>query len=87
MDIKIISKQEEIPAFDTNAVAVKHIEYYPSRDGIYNEAEITPQLISQILKQVSQGISIYLSRNPDGECNFMEVLSDGRALSGNRLAA
>ena len=29
MDFQIISKQEVIPAFNTNAVAVKHIEYYP----------------------------------------------------------
>ncbi len=81
MDIKIISRQEEIPAFDTNAVAVKHIAYYPSRDGIYNGVEITPQLISKILKQISQGITVYLSQDPDGECDFMEVLSDGKWLS------
>lgn len=80
MEIEIISKQETIPAFDTNAVAVKHIEYYPY-GGTYDEPQITSKLIAEILAEISHGISIYLSLDPDGECDFMEVLSDGEWLS------
>ncbi len=81
MDIEIISKQETIPAFDTNAVAVKLIEYYPSRNGSYDESQITPELIDEILAKIPHGINIYLFLDPDGECDFMEVLSDGEWLS------
>lgn len=80
MDMEVILKQEMIPSFDTHAVAVKHIEYYPS-GGIYEEAQITPKLIAQILAEIPHGISIYLSLDPNGECDFMEVLSDGEWLS------
>jgi len=38
---EIIPKQETIPPYAPNAVAVKHIEYYPY-GGVYNEDEITP---------------------------------------------
>ncbi len=77
----IISKKETIPSFDPLAVAVKYIEYYPSYDGTYSEDEITPELIAKILKEVRDGISIYLFLDPDGECDWMEVLSDGEWLS------
>ena len=40
MEPKITPKQENIPSFDSNAVAVKHIEYYPY-GGTYNEDKIT----------------------------------------------
>lgn len=80
MEMEIISKQETIPAFDTNAVAVKHIEYYPYGD-TYDESQITSELIAEILAEISHGISIYLFLDPDGECDFMEVLSDGEWLS------
>jgi len=80
MEIEIISKQETIPAFDTNAVAAKHIEYYPYGD-TYDEPQITSKLIAEILAEIPHGISIYLFLDPDGECDFMEVLSDGEWLS------
>ena len=80
MNSEIISKQGEIPSFDQNAVVVKHIEYYPY-GGTYNESEITPELIAGILKEISKGINIYLFLDPDAECDFMEVLSDGEWLS------
>ena len=54
MKPKIIPKQEIVPSFDPNAVAVKYIEYYSSRE-VYNEEEITPKIISKILKEVSKG--------------------------------
>ncbi len=80
MDKKIIVKKESMPTFDTNTVAVKYIEYYPSGD-IYEEDHITPELIETILREIPKGISIYLYLDPNGECDFMEVLSDGEWLS------
>ena len=79
MEPQIISKQEIIPSFDANAVTVKHIEYYPY-GGTYDEDEITPVLISKILKEVPKGIGIYLFLDPDGECDWLEVVSDGEWL-------
>ena len=81
MDFEVISRQTVIPPFDRNAVAVNHIEYYPSCYGIYDGDKITPQLISKILKEVPEGIEIYLSFNSNGECGWMEVLSDGEWLA------
>ena len=56
MESKITPKQENNPSFDSNAVAVKHIEYYPY-GGTYNEDKITPQLIQKILKEIPNGIT------------------------------
>ena len=80
MEIEIIPKQESIPSFDSNEVVVKHIEYYPY-GGAYDEPQITSKLIAEILAEIPHGISIYLFLDPDGECDFMEVLSDGEWLS------
>lgn len=80
MDAEIISKQEEIPPFDKNTVAVQYIEYYPY-GGTYDKAEITPKLIADILEEIPKGIDIYLYLDADGECDFLEVLSDGEWLS------
>ena len=80
MEPKIIPKQETLPSFDPNAVAVKYIEYYDSAKAAYSEAKITPKIISKILKEVSKGINVYLFLDPDGECDWMEVLSDGEWL-------
>ncbi len=66
MKSKIIPKQETVPSFDPNAIAVKYIEYYSSGEE-YSEEEITPKLISKILKEVSKGININLFLDPDGE--------------------
>lgn len=78
---EIIFKQEKIPPLNQHTIAVKHIEYYPSSDGIYDEAKITPELIEKILKEIPKGIEILLFLDPDGECDFMEVLSDGEWVS------
>lgn len=79
MESRIIPKQETVLSFDPNAVAVKYIEYYSS--GVaYNEGEITPKIISKILKEVPKSININLFLDPDGECDWMEVLSDGEWL-------
>ena len=80
MGTEIILKQKVIPDFDKNAVAVKYIEYY-LYGGTYDDTKITPDLIEKILAEIPNGISIYLCLDPDGECDFMEVLSDGEWLS------
>lgn len=76
MKPKIIPKQEMVPSFDPNAVVVKYIEYYAPSEVAYNEDEITPKIVSKILKEVSEGINVNLFLDPDGECDWMEVLSD-----------
>ena len=80
MELNIIPKQETIPSFDPNAVAIKYIEYYHSPEKSYDEDEITPELISKILQEVSKGINVDLFLDPAGECDWMEVLSDGKWL-------
>ena len=79
MKPKIIPKQETVPSFDPNAVAVKYIDYYNSRVA-YTEDEITPEIVSKILKEVYKGINVCLFLDPDGESDWMEVLSDGEWL-------
>lgn len=79
MEIEIITKQEIIPSFDPNAVAVKRIEYYPY-GGTYTEDEITPKVIHKILKEIPTGTGVYLFLDPDGECDWLEVVSDGEWL-------
>ena len=79
MEPKIILKQETVPSFGPNAVAVKFNEYYPSEKAC-KEDKITPKIISKILKEVFKGINVYLFLDPDAECDWMEVLSDGEWL-------
>lgn len=79
MENRIIYKQEAIPLFDPNAVAVQYI--YIEYDQTYSEAEIVPELIADILEEIPKGIDLRLYLDPDGEGDFMEVLSDGEWLS------
>ena len=76
MEFEIIPKQDNIPSFDKDALAVKYIEYYPFGD-TYEEDEITESVISRILNEIPTGFSGYLYLNPDGEADWMEVVSDG----------
>ncbi len=76
----IVLRKKEIPSFDPESIAIKRIEYYPS-GGTYTEEQITPKLIRKILKEVPEGIGVYLFLDPNGECDWMEVLSDGEWLS------
>ena len=80
MKPKIIPKQETVPSCDPKAVAIKYIEYYDPFGVAYNEDEITPEIISKILKEVSEDINVNLFLDPDGESDRMEVLSDGEWL-------
>lgn len=80
MSFKIISKKDTIPEFDHQEIKLKHILYYPD-DEEYGEDEITEEVISKILKEIPQGIEIYLSLIPYGEDDWLEVLCDGEWLS------
>ena len=55
-------------------------KYYHSPKKAYKQEEITPKIISKIIKEVSKGININLFLDPAGECDWMEALSDGEWL-------
>ena len=76
MNFQVIPKKEAIPSFDRNVVAVKHIEYYPFGD-IYEQNEIHQEVILKILKEIPEGFAGYFFLDPDGEMDWMEVVSDG----------
>ncbi|MCH5345259.1 MAG: hypothetical protein J1E64_14605 [Acetatifactor sp.] len=79
MNLQIIPKQNVVPAFDSKAIKIQHIEYYPG--DIIEGNEITEQVISELLKQIVSGTSVYLSLVPHGEDNWLEVVSDGTWLA------
>ena len=76
MELEIIPKKNVEVTFDPKAICVKHIEYYPSDDGEYEEEEITESLISKILEEIPEGIEINLSLISYGEDDNLEVLCD-----------
>jgi len=80
--MQIIPKQDNIPTYDTNAIQLQHIEGYGyTTFTSYEGEEITEELIINILKEVPNGIDIYLSLIPYGEDDWMEVNCDGEWLS------
>lgn len=81
MEVQIIPKQENIPDFDSKAIEVKHIDYYDSPYASYEADEITEEVISKILKEIPQGINIYLYLDPYGEVDQLEVNCDGEWLA------
>ena len=78
MDYQVFPQQEQIPPFDRQALAIQHIAYDSGKS--YEKDQITPQLVQQLLAQFSQGISVYLSVDPNGEEDWLEVVSDGEWL-------
>ncbi len=81
MSFEIIPKKDTIPEFDHQEIKLKHILYYPNGEE-YEEDEITEEVISRILKEIPEGIEIYLSLDSYGEDDWLEVVCDG---SGCRL--
>lgn len=77
MGLKIIPRQEAIPPFDPNAIEIKHINYYGLLGDEYTQDEITEEVIAKILEEIPDGIDIYLSLNPYGEDDSMEIVSNG----------
>lgn len=80
MESEWLARKKEVPDFDKNAIAVKCIEYYGYGE-TYEESQIKPKLIAEILAEISHGINVYLYLDPNQECDWMEVLSDGKWLS------
>lgn len=80
MELQIISRQDAVPAFDPQAIKVKYIDY-PGYDGKDEEEDITETLISKVLNQIPKGINAYLSLDPYGEDDWMEVICDGEWLA------
>ncbi len=76
MKFQTIPKKESVPPFDHNAVAVKHIEYYPFGD-IYEQNDINQEVILKILNEIPEGFTGYFFLDPYGETDWMEVVSDG----------
>lgn len=80
MSFEIIPQKDTIPEFDHQEIKLKYISYYPENEE-YEEDEITEEVISKILKEIPEGIEIYLSLIPYGEDDWLEVLCDGEWLS------
>lgn len=81
MGQQIIAKKESIPAFDRQAIKVRHIEYFDPPYQTYEEEEITEEIIADVLKNIPGGINIFLYLDPGGENNVLEVNCDGEWIS------
>ncbi len=81
MDLRPIPKQETVPAFDPNAIRIKHImqNLRPYRQ--YEGDEITEALVKKLLEQAASRCDMILSLDPNGEDDWMEVLCDGEWLA------
>lgn len=77
MEFQIISKQDNIPPLGSQAIKVQQIEYFDLPYKAYRGTEITEKIIAEVLKEISDGINIYLYLDPDGEDNWLEVNCDG----------
>ena len=76
MEVQIIPKQKNILDYDPKAIEVKHIDYYDPPYSSYEAEEITEEVISQILKEIPQGLNIYLYLDPYGEVRSEEHTSE-----------
>ncbi len=81
MEFQIIPKQDHIPPFDSQAIKIRHIEYFDPPYKTYDAKEITEKIIVEVLKEIPGGINIYLFLDPDGEDNWLEVNCDGEWIS------
>lgn len=83
MNLQIIPKQNVIPDYDSKAIKIQYIEYveYNPSGNIIEGDEITEEVISELLKQILSGTSVYLSLVPYCEDNWLEVVSDSTWLA------
>jgi|GEM_PF-5044270 len=85
MEFEIISKQERIPPFNSQAVKIQRIEYFDYPYTSYSGEEITEEIIAEVLKEIPKGINMYLFLDPDGEGNWednwLEINCDGEWLA------
>lgn len=76
MELQIIPKQDVPLDFDPTAIRIQYIE-----NGMTGEtaegAAITEEVIAEVLDRILTGTAVYLSLLPNGEDDWLEVLSDG----------
>ena len=78
MELQIIPKQDAVPTFDTKAIKIRYIEYaeYNPLGNVIGGDNITEEVISELLERILSGTAVYLSLTPNGEDDWLEVLSD-----------
>lgn len=81
MEFQVIPQRADIPSFDADAIKIRHIRYFEPPYQEYGEEEITEEIVGAILKKLPDGLNIYLSLNPDGEDDWLEVNCDSRWIS------
>ena len=81
MELQIIPKKTEVPAFDPKAIKLQHISYFDHPYSEYEGEEITEAVIAEILRKIPSGLNIYLSLMPDGEDDWLEINCNGEWLS------
>ena len=52
MELQVIAKQEEIPAYDKQAIKLQNIRFYDAPYDEYEGEEITEALIAKILGRI-----------------------------------
>lgn len=77
MELEIIPKRDEIPAFDPGAIQIQLMDWGPG----YSGAAITEEAVAAFLRSIPRGVEALLYLDPDGECDWLEVLSDGNWLA------
>ena len=58
MELQVIAKQEEIPAYDKQAIKLQNIRFYDAPYDEYEGEEITEALIAKILGRIPNGLNI-----------------------------
>lgn len=69
MKFEIIRKRDDIPTLQQGIFKVKHID-------ILEGQEITEELVTKFCQAIPEGIAAYLSLDPNGEDQCMEVLCE-----------
>lgn len=81
MELQVLPKKENIPAFDKQAIKLQNITYLDAPYNEYEGEEITEDVIAEVLRKIPVGINIYLSLQPFGEDDWLEVNCNGEWLS------
>ncbi len=77
MEFQIVPKQEIIPGYAQDTLAIRSIEYF-STGKCFEKAQITPAVLAKMMENIRKGVDgIYLSLDSDNESDWMEVVSDG----------
>ena len=81
MNLLPIPKQPCTKLPDTGAIKIQHLSFYLAVQAPVTGKQITEAVIADLLEQIPKGINVYLSLDPNGEENWMEVLCDGTWLA------